>query len=376
MKPRTVAFTLGILILFLQLSAIDVTPNIDRVMYGDLSVRVKEKILYFSSALQNTRYVAVSQGKRDSLIFVGDVMLARNVEVLMEREGVDYPYAGLDLRTLASNSAIVGNFEASMATPHRITPAYHMTFSVKEDFIPGLVSSGFTHLSLANNHSLDYGIEGYQVATTKILTQGIESFGHGVLLDSKSISYIDTTTGIIALVAINASASIPTRNDIETVLAEAATKSDVQVIYIHWGTEYDLVHSKTQKLLAKELVDAGADVIVGHHPHVVQDIGIIDGVPVFYSLGNYIFDQYFKEDVMEGLVLSLELSDHPGIYLVPVESKTRLSQPTQMSPTAHAEFLKSLAKRSNPLLRRMIEQGYIPLGDSVATSSKMAIMVQ
>jgi poly-gamma-glutamate synthesis protein (capsule biosynthesis protein) len=177
-------------------------------------------------------------------------------------------------------------------------------------------------------------------------------------------------------VGVNASARIPTKKDISSLLGLASKKSDLQVVYIHWGTEYELTHSKAQELLAKELVSAGADLIVGHHPHVVQDVDVIDGVVVFYSLGNYIFDQYFNSDVMKGLVLVLEMNTEPIIGLVPVESIEPLSQPRVMTPDDQRSFLLELANRSDEHVRPMIERGFVPLTDLVATSTKMAIMMR
>lgn len=376
MKTHRFAFILGLVILAIQLVSIEVHIPIAGFEYGTFGERVKERVIYFSSVIQNTSYSAAQRIEHESLVFVGDVMLARNVEFLMVREGADYPYRGLRLETLAQNPAIVGNFEASMATPHRETQAYEMKFSVRADMLSALRDAGFSHVSFANNHSLDYGIEGYKSATTQLIQNGITTFGHGSVIDQRSITYIDTPQGEVALIGINASAHIPTKQDIKSVLESASEESDLQIIYIHWGIEYESVHSKAQKLLAHELIEAGADLIVGHHPHVVQDVDIIDGVVVFYSLGNYIFDQYFSEDVKEGLVLSLDMVDEAGVYLVPVASKNPLSQPTMMTPENHAVFLKNLAKRSHKSLQSHIEKGYIPLGGTVATSSKMAMMVR
>lgn len=376
MKLYRPLLILSLAILVFQLLTIDVTFHVFHSSYGDFAERIKEKVMYFTSAVQSTRYSAMTQTKYSSMVFTGDVMLGRNVEYKMDTEGNSYPFAGLELAPLGERSAIVGNFESSMATPHIATPALQMKFSTNPEYLEGLSTAGFTHLSLANNHSFDYGIDGYKTATTELLKHGIVPFGSGVVLNDTSVTYVTTSHGVVALIGINASASIPSQADMRNVFEKVNKQSDLQIVYIHWGIEYDTIHSKTQKLLAKELVGAGADLIVGHHPHVVQDVDVIDGVVVFYSLGNYIFDQYFSEDVKEGLVLSLDLVSDAGVYLLPVESKNPLSQPQIMSPENHKKFLESLAKRSHPSLKTLIETGYIPLGRAVATSTKMAIMVR
>ena len=115
--------------------------------------------------------------------------------------------------------------------------------------------------------------------------------------------------------------------------------------------------------------------IVGHHPHVVQGVDFIEGVPVFYSLGNYVFDQYFSKDVQEGLVISVNnLDEAMEISLLPVTSKTTLSQPQPMKPKDHADFLKKLARKSHPDLEDFITRGLISTDVKIATSSKVAIM--
>jgi poly-gamma-glutamate synthesis protein (capsule biosynthesis protein) len=303
-------------------------------------------------------------------------MLARNVEVMMNREGIEYPFSALDLRTFTENPAIVGNFESSMADPHSTTPAFNMRFSVDKAFLPALKNAGFTHLSLANNHSLDYGESGYLQAKDKLADLGLGVFGHGKALSNDSISYVETKRGKIALIGINASEQVPSYEDLEIIFTIAKKESYLQIVYIHWGIEYDENHHPTQEVLAKKIIEAGADLIVGHHPHVVQDIDIIDNVIVFYSLGNYIFDQYFSKNVQEGLVVLLSLEENPQLQLIPVTSHYALSKPSLMVPAEHQLFLQLLASRSHQDLRESILKGVIPLEHSVATSTEIAIMVQ
>ena len=103
-----------------------------------------------------TLLTAATPQEYDSLIFVGDIMMARNVEQLMKREDSSYPFDGLVLKKLTPNPAIIGNFEASMAEQHVQTEINQLKFSVDKRHLPALKQAGFTHLSLANNHSFDY----------------------------------------------------------------------------------------------------------------------------------------------------------------------------------------------------------------------------
>jgi poly-gamma-glutamate synthesis protein (capsule biosynthesis protein) len=348
-------------------------PHVER---GALVENIKRESVELRQRVEEAIFSAKEIKSYDSLVLVGDVMLGRNVEVLMRRQSGSYPFEGLTLSTLAPNPAIIGNFESAMATPHIMTEALQMRFSVDELFLPPLRAAGFSHLSQANNHSFDYDAKGFTYTRQALERHSIVAFGNSSEITKTSISYLESETGTVALVGINASADIPRTQEFAATLEEASKQSAMQIVYIHWGNEYESIHSRAQELLAREMVAAGADLIVGHHPHVVQDIDVIDGVVVFYSLGNYIFDQYFSQEVQEGLVLALSLDETPVVMLVPVSSAATLSQPSLMQPQPHSQFLDSLAQRSDAQLQENIKKGVIPLGLGVATSTKVAMMVR
>ena len=113
-----------------------------------------------------------------------------------------------------------------------------------------------------------------------------------------------------------------------------------------------------QQALAQHLVGEGVDDIIGHHPHVVEDIARIDGVPVFYSLGNYVFDQYFDAEVESGLAILMSIEKEQLVFdLAPVLSKR--SVPTLPSKNDAKSFLASLAERSDVSLQSDIVRGTI-----------------
>jgi poly-gamma-glutamate synthesis protein (capsule biosynthesis protein) len=143
---------------------------------------------------------------------------------------------------------------------------------------------------------------------------------------------------------------------------------------VHWGEEYALRHNQSQAELATTFINQGADLIIGHHPHVVQGIDFINDTVVFYSLGNYIFDQYFSKDVQEGLILSMVNQTEPTILLTPVTSQHSISQPRVMQPKQHAQFLEKLARKSHPHLAPYISSGKLPLFSNLASSDKLVMM--
>ena len=229
-------------------------------------------------------------------------------------------------------------------------------------------------MSLANNHALDFGLNAYARTQTVLSEHDVHPFGHPSVLNEGSVQFLNLQHMRVAIIGLHAIDHAPSASEVATVMRYAAEQSELQVLYVHWGTEYAAESNKTQRRIAEQFVEAGVDLIVGHHPHVVQEVGLINDVPVFYSLGNYIFDQYFDDAVMEGLLLHLSVEDEGRVAILPVESSSKLSQPRLMSPKAHAEFLEDLADRSDPLLAETIRHGFVPLSISVATSTEIAMI--
>ncbi len=295
------------------------------------------------------------------VVFVGDIMLARNVE----RNLLSLPkeHAFLEIGGLFKDRFVVGNFEASVPEVHEPTPDFTFKFSVTPHLLPILKEAGIEYLSLANNHALDYGVEGYQNTWSELEGQGFTPFGHPSAVSSSSVTYIDLGDRKVAVIGVSNLFTHPSKASLGPVIEKAKRNSDLQVVYVHWGNEYELVHSEEQREFAKELIDAGIDIIVGHHPHVVQDIWRYDDGIVFYSLGNFIFDQYWEDAVLEGLVLDISVNNENSwqIKLVPVESKSVRLQPREMVDKERKVFLSELALRSDPSLSEGIRSGVISL---------------
>ena len=132
------------------------------------------------------------------------------------------------------------------------------------------------------------------------------------------------------------------------------------IVSLHWGEEYKLINSPAQQKLAHQIIKAGADLIIGHHPHVVQNIEKYQGKLIFYSLGNFIFDQYFSPDTQQGLAVGLEIyPDKLVCRLFPLQ--INLSQPVLMEKNKASEFLTQLAKRSDDKLVDEIKDGIIKI---------------
>jgi len=132
------------------------------------------------------------------------------------------------------------------------------------------------------------------------------------------------------------------------------------IVSLHWGEEYKLINSPAQQRLAHKIIETGADLIIGHHPHVVQNIEKYQEKLIIYSLGNFIFDQYFSSDAQQGLVVGLEIyPDRLVCRLFPL--RINLSQPVLMEQNKASEFLIQLAKRSDDKLVDEIKDGIIKI---------------
>ena len=278
---------------------------------------------------------------------VGDIMLGRDVERIMKREGDAHPFLGTKALVSSADLA-VGNFEATVPEWHVVTPAFNFKLSVKKEYMKQLHHVGFDVLSLANNHSYDFDLEGY-AHTKKVCSEyGMECIGDQTE-DSGLLTYTtdigSTRFGILALYAVDRE---PDTEAVLVALEKLTSTSDYQVVFIHWGEEYKLKHTEGQEVLAHSLIDAGVDAVVGHHPHVVEDIEIYNGKPIFYSLGNFIFDQYFNNEVQTGLTVQLTFEwDSVTYNLIPVSSIESRAQPHILPVDSRDSYVEELLARSN-----------------------------
>lgn len=240
-----------------------------------------------------------------TIVFTGDVLLDRGVRPYAEREGVLALFAGVD-SVFRHADAVVINLECPLTDT--ATPVNkHFIFRADTRWATGLREAGVTHAALANNHTNDQGRLGLLSTYTHLKAAGIEPLGFGYT-KAERLTPVVIEKGA-AEVALFNSVPLPLENwyDLEnrpgvcqasaSTLAEAISNYHAAhpatkiIAVLHWGIEFQSIPSMQQRIDAKALLQAGADVIIGHHPHVIQPVKNIDGKPVFYSLGNFVFDQ-------------------------------------------------------------------------------------
>ncbi len=277
-----------------------------------------------------------------NLTFFGDMMLGRYVRTLMDNYGQDYPFENMDLAYLQTNDLLIANLEGPVAEK-AISTTKSIAFRFLPDVVPLIKKYYFDAVSEANNHALDMGAQGLADSYRLLSEGGLTAFGHPRDLGDKSVALYTVNGRKIALIGLNHTDFKLDKVAVVNKISELRDAGYQVIPFIHWGVEYKHTPSTEQVDLAHAFVDAGAVAVVGMHPHVVQSIEIYNNVPIFYSLGNAIFDQYFSQDTQEGLSFTMRLtSDQLRIYLSPI--KIERSQFRLMLPEERTEFLAKLAE--------------------------------
>ena len=272
-----------------------------------------------------------------TLSFVGDIMLARSVERTIVEHGTVWPWAELDDLFVGSD-IVIGNFEGTVRPERNLEVVNQMTFDTTPDNVTALAEAGFTHLSLANNHTDDYGTQ-VTVDTRSIIAQnGLVPF----VDPTKRENFIARENlGGVALSIIGFHAFGEASADILDVIKAEEAQGRFVIVYPHWGVEYASTAPSVETTAAQAFVNAGADLIIGAHPHVIQNIEVIDGVPVVYSLGNFLFDQDFSTETQQGLTAQVHIDDDMvSLIFTPVVIENR--QTSIMPEPAASELLDNL----------------------------------
>jgi AmmeMemoRadiSam system protein B len=253
-----------------------------------------------------------------TLQFGGDVMFAREVESVHRKEPADALSGSLGERFFWGVDVAMVNLEGVFSQVETYAEGwneYPPRLRFAPIFVTALDHARITSVSMANNHRFDGG-EGEYTETKQLLKE------HDIVpLTNKSgadpsvqvVSEGDTQVAIITI------ATHGETQDLAPVIRQYTEQGCVVIVYVHWGDEYAGTHSSDQEAMAKRWIDAGAKLIVGTHPHVVQPMSVYNGVPIVYSLGNLLFDQIKPESTQTGAVLAVSVtSESVDVAVVPV----------------------------------------------------------
>ena len=274
-----------------------------------------------------------------NLFLVGDIMLDRGVEYMVNKEGKgDFRFPFLEIADKLKKSDILfANLEGPISNKGiKVGSIY--SFRFKPEAIEGLIYAGFDILSLANNHMLDYQDVALE-DTMRILEENdIDYIGAGFNKEeafSLKIKEIkNTRIGFLAYTNLgpenwkasekNSGMAWISENDISKVaedIKRAKEKIDVLIISIHAGEEYKENPTPFQVSFARSCIDNGADLVIGHHPHIVQRIEKHKDGWIAYSLGNFVFDQGFSEETMKSIILKVIIKDKKIKEIFPKDIK-------------------------------------------------------
>jgi poly-gamma-glutamate synthesis protein (capsule biosynthesis protein) len=263
----------------------------------------------------------VAEPESVTLAFAGDIMLDRGVRNSVNKNFKgDYSALFEKLEILKKSDIVFANLEGTASDKGKDLGNLY-SFRMDPEVIPALRGAGISILSVANNHVGDWGRSAYIDTLSRLEENEIEYTGGGNLAKAENPTIIEkhgVKIGFLGFSDVGPNSLEVTEDSVGLLLANnpnfdaivrnAAKQVDHLVVSFHWGEEYKTKHNARQEALAHRAVDAGAKIVIGHHPHVVQDTEVYKNAFIAYSLGNFIFDQKFSEATMQGMLLEIELN--------------------------------------------------------------------
>ncbi|MCG2796499.1 MAG: CapA family protein [Actinomycetia bacterium] len=272
------------------------------------------------------------EGCRDTpdvtLTAIGDIIPARTVVQKMDLHGIDYPFERAAPYVRGAD-IVCGNLECPLSD--RVEPPDEgIYFVAPSETINGIKLLGLNLVTLANNHSSNFGENVFTDTLDLLKANNLEYVGGGIdraeayaprYRDVRGLrfGFLNYNAIIGALDATDTSPGVanihlwPSFDDdpedikmVEDEIAEAKREADFLVVFFHWGKEYHRDPVESVKQMAHKACDAGADLIIGTHPHCIQEIERYGNKFIFYSLGNFVFDQMSDEKVRTGIIVKLE----------------------------------------------------------------------
>jgi len=293
-----------------------------------------------------------------SLVAVGDISYSRGVERIVKKQNdINYPFLKIH-DYLKSADLVFGNLETPITQGSEI-PDFEMIFRSNPGTEQALKQAGFSILSLANNHTPNFGEKGLKDTFNFIENAGIKYVGAGqngqeayqpVYIEKKGIKFAflayndaDVVPAYYEASANRAGTAFMRIDKMTEAVNEAKQKADFVIISMHAGIEYAGKPNNSQANFAHAAIDAGADLVIGHHPHVLQTLEKYKGKYIFYSLGNFVFDQPQSKETKEDLAIKIYFAKNGinKISLLPIIMEN-LAQPRMASKNEADKILQRL----------------------------------
>jgi poly-gamma-glutamate capsule biosynthesis protein CapA/YwtB (metallophosphatase superfamily) len=313
-----------------------------------------------------------TSGETWSYLALGDIIPARDVYTHSKRQGYAYPYLKIAERSQAYDLTVT-NLEATVADSQTYGEgAGMMTFTAPAKALDGLQTAGIDGVSLANNHAMNGGdknvtrmldeLDARKIGRFGVSPTASKPFAWSAKVKNTSITHlsynsipgsIDATATSPGLIRLNLKPWGSLSDvEVERVKADIATtkkSTDVVIAWFHWGQEYTHQANDEQRRLAHAAIDAGADVVIGTHPHWTQGIEYYNGRIIAYSLGNFVFDQNWSEETKRSVAMELNFSGSNIVSasLLPAKIENYV-QPRWLDTkeTLYSTILRDIAKYS------------------------------
>ena len=263
---------------------------------------------------------------RFTLLFAGDIMLDRGVEYKLKQNGADWKFPFLLIADeLRKADMVFANLESQISDKgYNVGSIY--SFRADPASLEGLVFAGIDVVSVTNNHSFDYTKAAFSDSLLRLQAADIAYTGGGQNIAEAREPVIKdiqgTRIGFLAYSSFGGASWQATQNQsgilfmdennldqLQIDIQRAKQKADILVVSIHAGNEYQKYPTAFQQEFGRKAIDAGADLVIGHHPHVTQPLEQYKNGWIAYSLGNFIFDQAFSAETMQGAILQVTLLD-------------------------------------------------------------------
>ncbi|MEK7133452.1 MAG: CapA family protein [Patescibacteria group bacterium] len=256
-----------------------------------------------------------------TVLFAGDMMFDRTIRTAVSEKGGDFIFSCID-PVLKEADLVVANLEGpitdkpskSMGTPPGSDGNYTFTFPTSTAAL--LAAHNIRLVNIGNNHIKNFGTSGVRSTISALDDARVKYFG-----DPLDHTVAAEDFGDIHLAFINYNEFGGNTTTTIRQIEDARMAGTLPIVYTHWGVEYATTSPEYIRTLARRFIDAGAEIVVGSHPHVVEEREFYREKYIYYSLGNFIFDQYWNGDVRRGLVLNVAF-DKAGVQYVeeiPVE---------------------------------------------------------
>ncbi|MEW6068822.1 MAG: CapA family protein [Nitrospirota bacterium] len=322
-------------------------------------------LVFFFFVISSLNFVS-AEDKESDIVFlaVGDIMLSRYIGKVMAVKGNDYPFEKV-MPFLRKGDIVFGNLESVISANYNTPffPEKPYNFLASPDIVKTLRDAGFTVFNIANNHAMDYGPAALLEMRQLLKDSGIDVFGAGKDLEEARCPAVITVNGLrLAILGYGVAHSnqvyaghskagiLPVRLDyIRKDIQTLRSKVDFLIVSLHWGKEYERFPTEDQRRIAHLVIDWGADMILGHHPHVLQGIELYKDKMIVYSLGNFLFDQ--KGNGTDGsIILACRFKDKVlhSMEVIPLD-RFRAFFPKVAEGSKKEEILGDLKRFSLPL---------------------------